>query len=170
MHDSEKSMTVPGNYNVVFECCVLALEDTKVHIESANSSQGIVAGRTSGQRVEVRIEPSMNQCVVTAKSYYHAVVGSITDWGRNERSVDGFFNALMIHIAPLASNPPAAASILSPKGSLPSSNYSSAPMSTKLNERTGWQVFNLAAGCLLLLVLLIIFLSILSVAMSHANP
>lgn len=143
MFKSEKTMSVPGDYQVVFESCVQALKDVKVRVKSANSATGVVAGRTyalgisSMDRVDVLVQRGMGQCVVTVSSEFSSV--AVTDYGRNARRVDRFFDALLARVAPLASSRDALSSIGDSSGALPSSRYSSAPMRTQLRETSGGQ-------------------------------
>ena len=74
---SEKTLAVPGDYQVVFESCVLALKDARVRVKSANVQTGIVSGRNYKYRMDVSIQHEAGQCIVTATSEFSGV--AITD-------------------------------------------------------------------------------------------
>lgn len=156
MFKSEQTLSVPGDNQVVFESCVLALQDAKFRVKSANAQTGIVSGRSYKYRMDVSIQPGAGQCIVTATSEFSGV--AITDYGISARNVDRFFNALMTRAAPLAGNPAALSAVQASVGSLPSERYSSNPMRKQVRETSigkvmGW--VSLIAGFLFLLGLIL---------------
>ena len=164
MFKSEKTLSIPGDYPVVFESCVEALKDVKVRVKSANPATGVVSGRTyalgisSMDRVDVLVQRGVGQCVVTMSSEFSSV--AVTDYGRNARRVDRFFNALLARVAPLAGDPEALSSIASSSGTLPSRQYSSAPMRTQLKETSGGQAVQWVLMIGILLFAICLFLSV----------
>lgn len=166
MFKNEQSIAVPSDFPIVFECCVLALRDANVRVKSANSASGVVSGRTyslgiySMDRIDVHVgRAGAGQCTVTATSESSGV--AITDYGRNTRNVERFFNALMARTAPLVGRASATSAITSPTGSLPSSKYSSAPMRTQLRETSAGQAYQwMKRGCVLLFLLLIVIVAL----------
>lgn len=157
MFKSEKTLSVPGDYQIVFESCVLALKDARVRVKSANAQTGIISGRTSQDRVDVLVQQGAGECVVTATSEFSGVY--FTDLGRNARRVNRFFDVLLARVAPLAGNAQALAAVQAstPSGSLPSARYSSTPM----RKRVGETSFGKAIGWVFLVLGLLFFLGLI---------
>lgn len=167
MFKSEKALTVPGEYPVVFECSVLAFQDARVRVKSASPATGMISGRTGIPgfsrpfRLDVTIQGVPGQCIVTARCELAAVVA--TDFGSSARIVARFFDGLLRRSAPLMGNPQAFAMVTG-GGAPPSASYSSAPM-RPLFGQTGaglalnWTVFAVAMFIILCAVLGVILIA-----------
>lgn len=165
-----KTLSIPGEYDVVFEASVSAMKAIKVPVKSANKTTGVISGRRPSIslslaaviRMDVTVHPEPGHCIVTCASKLRTL--QVTDWGANGRAVDGFFEALLPLVAPLADVSQAGQNFIPSGGQSSSDQYSNQPLRSSVFETRSGKVAGLTLAFILLCVVLSFAVLILTIA------
>jgi len=170
----EKSLVIPASYTVTFETCVKTIEQFKLknglgikqyfRIKSANVQSGKMTARCANSwRMDAQISgDAVQSTVIVTLIYKNSLVDMI---GFVARYVDEFFEALLQNITPLVGNNQALQRVISPAGTLPSSNYTPQAARYRLDE-TG---VGTATKWIQLVVVIFVCLSVLGACIAAAH-